>query len=304
MANKLVSAIVITHNRLNLLKKAIESIRIQTYSNIEIIVIDNCSDGETREYLEQFSDIKVKREIEFVNGNIARNHGIQLAKGEYIAFLDDDDEWKNNKVTEQVSILDDYSDIGVVYTGMEKVYNNQLRVREQVSEFFSGNIEKKVFTGMFATSSSLMIRKTLLDKYKFDETLTHWQDYDLLVTLSEVTLFYAIQTPLTIINVNTSSNQRLSNQFYKWKEATEYFYNKHRNRIDTLSPYYKRMMKLNYVNDALTRLDSKKGVYFKRLVYLFQRVYLSRSTKSVIYMIPGITFSSLRKLKFTKSDNK
>ena len=301
---KLVSAVIITHNRLDLLKKAIESVLMQSYGNIEIIVIDNYSNTDTVQYLAKIPNVIVKREKKFVNGNIARNHGVQLAKGDYVAFLDDDDEWKSNKIQEQVRVLEQCSNVGVVYTGMEKVYDHKFKNKEIISDYFSGNIENKVFTGMFATSSSLMIRKSLLNQFKFDEKLTHWQDYDLLVTLSAVTLFYAISDSLTVINVNTISDQRLSNQFEKWQEATKYFYSKHNDRIVKLCPADKRLMKLNYVNDALTRLDTKKGVYFKRVMYLFQRVYLSKSIKSFVYMIPGITFDKMRKFKSAKNNDK
>ena len=90
---KKVSAIITTHNRLELLKRAINSVKTQTYPNIEcIIVSDNSSDG-TDEYCSSLDDvifISIPSK-ESRGGNYARNLGIKKSKGEYVAFLDDDD---------------------------------------------------------------------------------------------------------------------------------------------------------------------------------------------------------------------
>lgn len=95
---KLVSAIITTHNRLSLLKRAVESALSQTYKNIEVIVVDDASTDGTPEYCNELPlrYIYIPKE-ESRGGNHARNLGILAAKGEYVAFLDDDDYWLPRK---------------------------------------------------------------------------------------------------------------------------------------------------------------------------------------------------------------
>ena len=91
--NQLVSAIITTHNRLDLLPRAIDSVLSQSYKNIECVVVDDASTDETQNYCLNRSDIvyvRIEKE-DSKGGNFARNQGILAAKGEILAFLDDDD---------------------------------------------------------------------------------------------------------------------------------------------------------------------------------------------------------------------
>lgn len=89
---KLVTAIITTHNRLELLKRAIESVYAQTYKCIELIVVDEASMDGTGDYCKKLplQYIFIPK-AESRGGNYARNLGIKAAKGEYVAFLDEDD---------------------------------------------------------------------------------------------------------------------------------------------------------------------------------------------------------------------
>lgn len=99
----LVSAIIITHNRSRILKRAIESVLSQDYKNLEIIVVDDGSTDDTRTIVDEFltsnsNIIYLKNEV--AKGAChARNRGIAVASGDFIAGLDDDDEWSPNRIT-------------------------------------------------------------------------------------------------------------------------------------------------------------------------------------------------------------
>ena len=116
--NELVSVVIPTHNRADLLPRAIDSVLNQTYSNFEIIVVSDGSTDNTEEVVKSYSD-KDSR-IRFIGyspargGNIARNTGIEAAKGEYVAFLDDDDEWMPEKLKKQIKVMESNPDIGLV----------------------------------------------------------------------------------------------------------------------------------------------------------------------------------------------
>lgn len=103
----LVSVIIPTYNGESTILRAINSVLNQTYSNLELIVVDDCSKDNTFEVVKNVKDkrVKVLRHKENRGGSAARNTGIKEAKGEYIAFLDDDDEWLSEKVEKQVEYL-------------------------------------------------------------------------------------------------------------------------------------------------------------------------------------------------------
>ena len=107
MEKKIVSVVITTKNRKDLLLRAINSVRNQTYKEIEIIVVDDASTDGTREICENMDDlVYVYIPLnESKGGNYARNLGIKTANGEYIAFLDDDDYWEVSKIQKQTLLL-------------------------------------------------------------------------------------------------------------------------------------------------------------------------------------------------------
>mgnify|MGYP006437461733 CR=1 FL=1 len=107
--NKLVSCIITTCKRGQLLSRAIESVLNQTYKNIEVIVIDDCPCEETRKimnkYLIQHHNIIYIQNENNLGPSGARNKGVFESKGEFIAFLDDDDEWLPEKIESQMQFV-------------------------------------------------------------------------------------------------------------------------------------------------------------------------------------------------------
>lgn len=120
----LVSVIVPTYNRGYCVNKSIESALAQTYRDIEVIVIDDGSTDDTREVIAAAfgNEPRVKYVYQSNGGvSVARNHGIRLARGEFIALLDSDDIWKPWKTELQIRVLQERSEIGMVWTDMEAV---------------------------------------------------------------------------------------------------------------------------------------------------------------------------------------
>ena len=102
--NPLVSVIVTTYNRKELLKETIDSITNQTFEHFELIIVDNFSDYDFFKHVKSFKDNRIRPYQNSNDGIIAinRNYGIKKAKGEYIAFCDDDDLWYPDKIQKQV----------------------------------------------------------------------------------------------------------------------------------------------------------------------------------------------------------
>ncbi len=127
----MVSVIIATYNRCNLLKRAIESVLKQTYRNFEVIVVDDASGDETYKMISiSFKSFIDKGTIRYYRNEInkersfCRNLGMKEAKGEYFAFLDDDDEWLLNHLENLVKFLDANPDVGVAFSNCYEVFED------------------------------------------------------------------------------------------------------------------------------------------------------------------------------------
>ena len=112
-----VSVIIPTFNRVELLERAIQSVVSQTFQDYEIIVVQNGPTESSKSIADQFSQngILIHYLYDPIQGGAnARNKGVLAAKGDYVAFLDDDDEWLPQKLSEQVSFLEQSSDVSLV----------------------------------------------------------------------------------------------------------------------------------------------------------------------------------------------
>ena len=135
MISGLVSVIIPTYKRPNMLGRAIDSVLGQSYTNIEVVVVDDNSDGdkyrlETIQYMERYAnDYRVKyiKHKTNQNGSAARNTGIQNSVGEYIAFLDDDDYFLKDRIKEAIHFLQNSSaDCGGTCCNYVKKYKNKI----------------------------------------------------------------------------------------------------------------------------------------------------------------------------------
>ena len=114
-----VSVVISTHNRREMLKRAIDSVLKQTFQDFEIIVVDDGNEP-AEEVAKSFSDARiryVRHEIPHRGAPAARNTGIRSSQGEFVAFLDDDDEWLPLKLQLQVKALDENQEAGLRFFG-------------------------------------------------------------------------------------------------------------------------------------------------------------------------------------------
>lgn len=187
----LISVVIPTHYRSELLNRAIKSAIEQTYKNIEIIVVSDGDDKYTNDLMKQYEScdmIKFYKINPSRGANFARNYGINKASGKIIAFLDDDDEWYPDKLESQYKIIENNLNIGLVYTGIKIMY-----IRENTSYSYlglqEGDLSKEILKGnIIGTTSSVLVSKELLKEVGcFDEHLPAMQDYDLWIRLCQIT---------------------------------------------------------------------------------------------------------------------
>lgn len=260
---ELVSAVITTHNRLDYLKRAIDSVLTQTYPNIECIVVSDASTDGTDEYCNGRSDIKYISipKSESNGGNYARNLGIKAAKGKYVAFLDDDDAWLPTKIEKQVSLLKD-KNCECVYClrKYERVRNGEVigRGNESTKYAIEGDISKKVFRHSFTSTSCILATKSILDRIGgFDEDLCKLQEYELLIRISQQTeIYYYHNEPLVLYTLNQSDKARISSDPNRLPIAKQFIENKHKFLLRNLG-IYNRFLHYDWMATALYRTALK-----------------------------------------------
>ena len=203
-----VSVVIPVYNGDRYLAEAITSVLDQTYKNFELIVVDDGSTDGSAEIAKSY-----KQAVLYTfqpNGGLskARNTGLALARGKYIAFLDHDDLWLPHKLARQVTYLDSHPDVGVVYSQCHMVREGHVPApvyREPV-----GGDPLSIITAGYGLQMSVpMFRKSVFEKAGgFDEAFLSargYEDIDMTIRLSEVTAFAYIPEVLVLYRLHESN---------------------------------------------------------------------------------------------------
>lgn len=194
----LVSLIIPTHNRADLLDETIESALGQTYPAREVIVVDDGSTDNTPAVLARYGD--AVRTVRTPNRGCgaARNTGVALARGGYLAFVDSDDVAPPDKLALQVPVLEARPEVGFVY-GPSVAFGHELRtdtVLHPVRPDADGSVAEGIFlTTRIGFDSVLLRRKAVEQAGGFDETLHHNEDTDLLLRVALDWKVVCLDTP-------------------------------------------------------------------------------------------------------------
>ncbi len=193
-----VSVIIPTFNRFSLLCRAVDSVLNQTHDDVEIIVIDDGSTDDTPTlFPRQFSSIRYVKVEHSGLPAVARNAGIRLAKGELIAFLDSDDQWLPNKLSQQVSVFHKYPTVGLVCSNAFVVRQHEEKPSQPYlkdDQGHSGLVLPALLEDNFIITSTAMVRRSTLEHVGLfceDRALRAVEDYDLwLRVASQSTIVY------------------------------------------------------------------------------------------------------------------
>lgn len=198
--DSLVSIVIPTYNRAHLLSRAIQSVLNQTYSNFELLVVDDFSTDCTESVVKGFHDNRIRyiRHKKTQGAATARNNGIKATKGEYIAFQDSDDEWLPTKLEKQVSAFNSApSDLGVVYTSFWLIDNGKKTlVPSSHVKQTEGKIHDELLKTNFVSTPTVVVRKECFEKVGMFANIPRFQDWELWLRISKYYSFKHIREPL------------------------------------------------------------------------------------------------------------
>lgn len=194
-----VSAIIPVKNREDELIRAVESVLGQTHDNWELLVVDDKSEIDIKGILERFADARIQyilNDKERSNANVSRNLGLDLAEGDYVAFLDSDDEWKPNHLSDRLSLMEVMECDGLFGSFLE--YNGE-QYHEEVSRNFrkGEKMINYILSDGRAQTSSYFLKSGPAKQIRWDEELVRHQDYDFSVRFAEKFAF----KPCRVISV-------------------------------------------------------------------------------------------------------
>jgi len=300
-----VSVIIPAYQSSKTIERAIISVQRQDYKNLEIIIVDNGSTDNIQEIANSFASkdnrIKMIRLEENKRPAGGRNAGVKEARGDYIAFLDSDDEWLPQKIDYQVPLLQNQPDIGLVMTDSYLV-NTTLEKKELYSDYYQsyigrmipvylddeevtarliGPVRNVLYEKCIVNLSSVIMRRELFFQCGgFDENLFGPEDMDLWVKLAKITNFGYVNKPL--VNRYVSS-QNVSNISETWlMNLLDYHKRCYENEeykdlkpliIKNLEKYY-RYLVIHYGNNQqsqkaykIARQSMKYGFFVKVILY-------------------------------------
>ena len=206
----LVSVIIPAYNAEKTIRRALESVRLQDYAPIEIIVVNDASHDSTAAVVQSFGEPTIVLINRLVNGgaSAATNAGLRRAKGEYVAFLDADDEWLPGKLHKQVALMSANPQMTFVSCG-GRFISSRGEVREEFGmkiPAVSSDLWRKLLADTYVAKPCVLARRTvLLQVGDFDETLPMAEDQDMWIRLASAGDVGVVLEPLVHVHDTSDS---------------------------------------------------------------------------------------------------
>ena len=279
----LVSVIIPTHNRKDLLKISINSVLNQTYQNIEIIVVDDFSTDGTKDFILSLRENRIRYFKNETNLYAAesRNIGIKYSKGEFIAFLDDDDEWLPEKLEKQIPLFNN-DQVGIVYSSINlffETYNFSYKTVPTKKGYIYKSLLIKNYIG---ATPSVMVRKQAIKDIKdhkfFNSIFPAREEYDLWIRISKNWEIDYVKEPL-VKQYYRNDIKRISTNI-----------NNYVNAINLLNLEYDTEVK-----QMLTEKEQRMRLFFQQFFMGSQAIKIGNSKLARKYYLSA--FKIDRKLK-------
>jgi glycosyltransferase involved in cell wall biosynthesis len=246
----LVSTIIPTRNRLEMLVRAARSAAAQTYPNVEIVIVNDGPECSITKHIRKEIELQKCRVIKNMRkpgGAGARNTGFFESRGEFIAFLDDDDEWIPEKIEKQIKAFQNRNNnIGIVCTQDIIIHNSTKIIRRRKLEGNVYEILRREHT-VGNTSVPLIKRHVLEEVGLFDEDMPAAQDAELWLRIAKRYHFTTVSEPLVIIHWHDS--ERITENYPKQIIGAYMLLRKHWNDLHIQRKYNlaKKIVRLTFL---------------------------------------------------------
>ena len=242
MCKSKISVIIATHNRAALLPDSVKSIQEQSLDNIEIIIIDDASVDDTSQVIK-----KLEKEDQRVIGirlfknsgpGAARNRGIEIAQGEYIAIMDDDDFALPKRLEIESKILDENSEIGLVFSAVEWLDKNLNPISKWPGIVIQGDFPQdtdEIFKLLYLKSNKIpnptvMFRQELFKWFKYPEHIWGPEDWMLFLKMAAKGIrMFAISEPLVLM--------RRDREHLRLMKSTQKSFDANRQALDEINEW-------------------------------------------------------------------
>jgi glycosyltransferase involved in cell wall biosynthesis len=210
-AGQLVAAVQVVmpaYNAAEYIGDAIESVLAQTFTDWELVVVDDGSTDATPEVVSRYADERIRLlRIEHSGLPAARNRGLAESRSPFVAFLDADDLWREDKLERQLAVMEAQPDAGLVHTGLETLEGGERRPRPAPPTLFGPEPQfVRLAVENFIAVPSVLLRRTLLDLHGgFDEDPQLVEDFELWLRLAPHTTFAYIDEPLLVYRLTENS---------------------------------------------------------------------------------------------------
>ncbi|MEH1768284.1 glycosyltransferase [Nostoc sp.] len=203
-----ISVIIPAYNSENTIRQTIQSVLNQTFTNLELIVINDGSQDSTLEVVRQFQDSRIKV-FSYANagGNVSRNRGLKHAVGEFVSFLDADDLWTPDKLRSQLKALQGNVTAKVAYGWTDYIDTDGKFLLSGKRINLNGNVYEELLLNNFLENGSnpLICKKALITLGGFDESLKAAQDWDMWLRLASKFDFICVPSVQILYRISANS---------------------------------------------------------------------------------------------------
>jgi glycosyltransferase involved in cell wall biosynthesis len=295
-----ISVVIATYKRQELLCRAIDSVLMQDYRDIEVIIVDDNGLGSAEQIgtektiRQKYSDESIRYVVnnKGMGGGGARNEGIKASRAEFIAFLDDDEDWLPGKLTKQMKVFSESSnDTGVVDSGFYTITKNDEKI------YHSPEMQGWILEELLAKAdkrapklSTMLCRKSALEQAGlFDPAFKSRQDLDLYIRLSRICRFASIDEPLAYkrydagVRISTNVSSKLQgydllyrkniDEYKRWPDVHADYLIKHSAFLLLCGHYLKALKKIIYAF-YLVKFNPLKVIKYKKII--LSRIYKTK----------------------------
>mgnify|MGYP004547058059 CR=1 FL=1 len=289
---ELISVVIITYKRpLNILARAVQSVLKQSYKNLELIIVNDAPDEkklakEINEYLQKLNDSRIKYILHKKNAgaNVARNTGLSQAKGKYIAYLDDDDEWLPQKLSIQKKEFDKNENLGLVYAGFYIRNSNGEDIEKNVIIPNNGYLRALVEDNYIgSTSFPLLLTDAVKNVGGFDIHQKSCQEYELWIRIAQKYDIVGINDIVGIYYVSADST--FKGNYNSYLEGDRAILKKYEKLFKKYPIEYSNHF-LRMFSYMLREKQIKKALYYKKSA--IKVCWYNLNNISIIYCIRRI----------------